>query len=716
MMEMLDSAFQNKTILIVDDTPANLGVMMHYLEDFGFEVLLAQDGEEALQRAQFVHPDLILLDVMMPGLDGFETCRRLKAIAAVKEIPVIFMTALTDTKGKVEGFDAGGVDYITKPFQIEEVFARIKTHLRLRLMHRQLHLQNIRLQDEIAERKRLNEMMRIAAMVYENSGEGMLVTDVDNRIVSINPAFAKITGYDLAEVLGKDPNFLSSGRHDKDFYGAMWGALGTNGYWRGELWDRRKDGEIHAKSMIINTLKSEDGALHGYVGLFSDITDKKKSEEMIWRQANFDELTGLPNRRMFGDRLAQEAKNKHRAGLSLALLFIDLDSFKGINDTLGHSAGDQLLVQTGLRITACTRESDTVARLGGDEFTVLLTQIHNSNHVERIAQVILDSLAQPFILGGSIVYVSASIGIALYPADATDTAHLLNNSDQAMYVAKSEGGNRFSYFTPSLQVAAQTRRHLITDLHSALDTGQFRVYFQPIVELATSRVHKAEALVRWQHPVRGIIGPVDFIPLAEETGLIVDIGDWVFRESARWAKRWTELRASGFQVSVNISPVQFKKEGDEQEQAWLDYLAEVGLSGANIVLEITEGLLLDINAKIADKLHRYRGAGIQMAIDDFGTGYSSLSYLKKLDIDYLKIDRSFVSNLATDPDDMALSEAIIVMAHKLGLKVIAEGVETEEQRHLLAAAGCDYAQGYLFSKPIAPEQFERLLQNGGFHV
>ena len=432
---------------------------------------------------------------------------------------------------------------------------------------------------------------------------------------------------------------------------------------------------------------------------------------MIWRQANFDELTGLPNRRMFTERLKQEVKNHYRAGLALALLFIDLDRFKEINDTLGHNIGDQLLLEAGRRITARTRDSDAVARLGGDEFTVVLTQIGDTNHVERIAQTIIDSLAEPFILGNEIAYVSASIGIALYPDDATDAEQLINNSDQAMYVAKSQGGNRSSYFTASLQEAAQNRMRLINELHRALEANQFRVYFQPIVALATGRIHKAEALVRWQHPERGIVGPLEFIPLAEETGLIIDIGDRVFRESARWAKRWAELCPSDFQVSVNVSPVQFKKEGDEQDQAWLDYLDEVGLPAAGIVLEITEGLLLQENTKIADKLRRYREAGVQMAIDDFGTGYSSLSYLKKFDIDYLKIDKSFVSNLASDPNDRALSEAIIVMAHKLGLKVIAEGVETEQQRDFLAAAGCDYAQGYLFSKPIPPVQFEGLLQH-----
>ncbi len=563
---------------------------------------------------------------------------------------------------------------------------------------------------DVTERKRIDERMRIASLVYQNSSEGMLVTDANYRIVAINPAFTRITGYTFEEVAGKDPNQFSSGRQDAQFYSRMWAELRSVGCWHGELWDKRKNGELHAKAMVINSLINDAGAPQGYVALFSDITDKKKSEELIWRQANFDELTGLPNRRMFSDRMKQEVKNARRSGLSLALLFIDLDHFKEINDTLGHKTGDQLLQQAGQRITALTRESDTVARLGGDEFTVVLARIRDGAHVERVAQALIDQLAQPFTLGNDIVYVSASIGITLYPGDANSAEQLLNNADQAMYVAKSSGGNRFSYFTACLQQAAQSRRRLINDLHGALAANQFQVYFQPILELSTQRIYKAEALLRWHHPERGMVSPAEFIPLAEETGLIVDIGDWVFREAARWAKRWMAVCPGGFQVSVNISPVQFRKDGLGQEQAWLDYLDAIGLSRASVLLEITEGLLLEVNSKISSKLRRYREAGIQMAIDDFGTGYSSLSYLKKLDIDFLKIDKSFISNLATDPNDMALSEAIIVMAHKLGLAVIAEGVETDEQRSFLAAAGCDFVQGYLFSKPLPPCQFELLLR------
>ena len=512
-------------------------------------------------------------------------------------------------------------------------------------------------------------------------------------------------------MLGRDPKMFASGRHDRAFYQEMWQSLNSSGRWQGEIWDRRKSGDVYAKWLTINTLYNADGSVHRRVARFSDITKKKQSEELIWKHANFDMLTHLPNRRMFRDRLEQELLKSQRARLSLALLFIDLDQFKEVNDTLGHDMGDMLLKEAARRITECVRTSDTVARLGGDEFTVVLSELPDNSHVERIAQDIIARLAEPFQLRDELVYISASVGITMYPDDADNLEQLLKNADQAMYVAKNQGRNRYSYFTPSLQEAAQHRARMIADLRGALAAGQFRIYFQPIVELATGRINKAEALLRWQHPVLGMVSPMEFIPLAEETGLITDIGDWVCRESALLARRWNELCPDGFQVSINKSPVEFMDEGETSRTAsLLGYMKELGLSGKSFVVEITEGLLLDADERVQQSLIGFRDAGIQVAIDDFGTGYSSLAYLKKFDIDYLKIDKAFVQQLETDENDMALSEAIVVMAHKLGLKVIAEGVETEGQRQRLLAAGCDYGQGYLFARPLPAEAMEELLK------
>lgn len=364
------------------------------------------------------------------------------------------------------------------------------------------------------------------------------------------------------------------------------------------------------------------------------------------------------------------------------------------------------------RISASVRESDTVARLGGDEFMLILSQLPDTGPIEKIAKNIIDRLAEPFQLSNEATYVSASIGITVYPSDADDVEQLARNADHAMYVAKNEGRNRFSYFTHALQEAAQSRLKFIHDLRDALAANQFKIYFQPIADLSNGCIYKAEALLRWEHPERGMIDPMEFIPLAEETSLIIEIGNWVFKESARWARRWMDLCPDGIQVSVNMSPVQFRDDSNHID-AWLTHLQALELSGKSMVVEITEGLLLHANAGVIDKLLKFLDAGIQVAIDDFGTGYSALSYLKKFHIDYLKIDQFFIRNLETDPSDMALIEATIVMAHKLGLKVIGEGVETAGHRKLLAAAGCDYAQGYLFSWPVPPDEFEALLNITG---
>jgi len=359
------------------------------------------------------------------------------------------------------------------------------------------------------------------------------------------------------------------------------------------------------------------------------------------------------------------------------------------------------------------RDADTIARLGGDEFTVLLTELtDHTTHVEDIAQKIIARLAEPYQLGNETAYVSASIGITLFPRDAEDIDTLVKHADQAMYAAKKQGRNRFCYFTASLQEAAQTRLKLSRELREGVAGNQFTAHFQPIVELSSGRIHKAEALLRWQHPTRGLVDPMSFIPLAEETGLINAIGAWMFSESAQRAKAWRGPFGADFQISVNMSPIQFRAAGRMQAEAWLRQLQDIGLWGSNLIVEITESLLLHVHTEVTDLLFRFRDAGIQIAIDDFGTGYSSLSYLKQFPIDYLKIDRSFVRGIETDPNDMALSRAIIVMAHELGLKVIAEGVETGGQRSLLAAAGCDYAQGYLFAQPLTPDAFESLLRDG----
>lgn len=558
------------------------------------------------------------------------------------------------------------------------------------------------------ERKQTEESMQLASMVYDNSSEAMMVMDaVTGNIITINPAFTELTQYTPEEIIGQYAGILSTDSERSVLYANLRKGMKVGGRWRGETWCRRKNGEDFIVWLTMNTIFDSEGKPYRRVGLFSDITDKKLSEEIIWNQANFDQLTQLPNRRMFLDHLEQEIRKSARARRPLALLFLDLDLFKEVNDSLGHDMGDRLLQETAKRLRQCVRDTDIVARLGGDEFTVIISNLEHTENVDRIAETILRRLSEPFHLGTDTAYISTSIGITLYPNDARDVDTLLKNADQAMYAAKNQGRNRFNYFTASMQEAARNRMLLIKDLRCAISEGQFILHYQPIVDMVSNTVTKAEALIRWQHPTRGLVSPDEFISLAEDTGMIVDIGNWVFHEALSQVARWRDQYQTEIQISVNKSPVQFRDEGSGLSH-WFRHLQQLGLSGNAINIEITEGLLLDANNTVHEKLLAFRDAGIQVALDDFGTGYSSLAYLKKFDIDYLKIDKSFVRNLHNNAEEFALCEAIIVMAHKLGIKVVAEGVETPQQRDLLAAAGCDFAQGYLFSRPLPADEFARL--------
>jgi diguanylate cyclase (GGDEF)-like protein/PAS domain S-box-containing protein len=575
------------------------------------------------------------------------------------------------------------------------------------------------------------EQMRLAASVFEGTSEAILISSADNCIISVNRAFCKMTGYDESDLIGQNPRLLQSRKHDRAFYQKMWAMLLNTGQWQGEIWNRRKNGEIYPERLTISTLYDEDGKILRHIAIAADITEKKQAETLIWRQANFNLLTNLPNRRMLHELLQQAVEKSRREGMLMAILHVDLDYFAEVNDTLGHGAGDQLIIEAGRRISCCTNtDDDIVAHLGGDEFVVVLGALVDfSPRVEQVAEDILRAIAESFSFGSETIYISTSIGIARYSADTKDIDNLLKQADQAKHCAKAEGHSRRVYFNQSMELAAQTRKDLARDMRDALASNQFEVYYQPIVKLAKGEIVKAEALLRWHHPERGMVSPAQFIPIAEETGLISEIGDWVFKEAAQMARHWCNRceysanytctkgnnPADGsalclYQVTVNKSPRQFFT--GNTHKTWTDYLRENRINPRCITIEITEGLLLDQLPEVTEKFITFRDAGIQIALDDFGTGYSAMSYLKKFDIDYLKIDRSFIRDMVTDSSDCAIVEAIIVMAHKLGLKVVAEGIETIEQRDLLAAASCDYGQGYLFAKPMPAEQFQRLIAAG----
>lgn len=562
------------------------------------------------------------------------------------------------------------------------------------LMRDMAHLASV-----IIERKRLDEESQLASSVYQSSGEAMFVTDADNRIMAINPAFTRLTGYPADEVLGKDPSILmGSGRNTPALYRAMWQALEATGQWQGEIWSRRRNGEEFAEWLSISSIHDASGRLLRRIGLFSDLTEIKRAEELIWQQTNYDALTGLPNRRLFCDRLKQEIRRAQR----LAVLMIDLDHFKTVNDAFGQSFGDKVLIEAAKRIDAQVGEDDTVARLSGDGFAVAMPRALDPSVIEHVAAGIVSAIGQSFVFDGESAFVAASIGITLYPDDAEELEVLLRNAEQAMYVAKQSGRGGFAWFTSEMQLAAQVRRDLVRDLRGALMARQFEIHYQPIVDLANGRIVKAEALLRWHHPERGTISPATFIPMAEELGLIDEIGDWVFACVLAQIAEWDAAGLPAIQVSVNKSPRQFHPKG---EMPWLAMLEESGLPGERLVIEITEGLLLGDRPEVIQTLNAYRAAGLEIALDDFGTGYSSLSYLQRFDIDYLKIDRAFVRHLSDNAASRSLTDAMIAMAHKLGLNIVAEGVEDEAQRDFLAAMGCDLAQGYLFARPLPAEEF-----------
>ncbi len=563
----------------------------------------------------------------------------------------------------------------------------------------------------VIEQNRLAEDLQLASLIFGNSSEAMTVTDANGIILAVNPAFTAVTGYEQAEVKGLKTSVLSSDLHDRSFYEKMWHSLQESGAWQGEIWNKKKNGELYPEWLTINTVYNSDGQPHRRVALFSDLSAQKESEKLIWQQANLDPLTNLPNRTMLYDLLNSTMCEADFSGLPVALLFIDLDRFKDVNDSLGHHQGDELLQEVAKRISHCVRQSDVVARLGGDEFTVVLKQISDTSSPERVAADIIAALSSPYTLDeGEVNYLSASIGISLYPNDAKDAETLLKNADQAMYMAKRQGRNRYQFFTPQMEDETRERIQLTSDLKTATQNQELAAYYQPIIDLQNHTIYKAELLIRWIHPQRGFVSPADFIPLAEETGIITEIGDWVFREAVQQVEQWRTRFDPRFQISVNASPIQFQDAEGTLSQ-WTGLMTAQGIQGDAISIEITENLMMESGDQVTAILQSFRNAGLNISLDDFGTGYSSLSYLRQLDIDFLKIDQSFVRNLSPDSSELSLCEAIIVMAHKLGIKVIAEGIETREQEQLLMQAGCDYGQGYLFSRPVPAGQFEDWYQD-----
>ena len=559
------------------------------------------------------------------------------------------------------------------------------------------------------QRRRAEQELRLAATVYERSAEGILICDRDNRILMVNRAFTEVTGYPLDQIRGQNPRILASGRHNRDFYQAMWASLLEIGHWQGEIWNRRKDGEIYPEWLGITALRDAENRIVNYIGIFNDISVRKAAEEKIRYLAHHDPLTGLPNRILLQDRLQQALARAARYRQLVAVVLLDLDRFKTINDSLGHTVGDRLLQDFAQRLNQLIREGDTVSRRGGDEFVIVLTDLRRPEDAAQLAEQILGALAQPFASDGYDLASGASIGISLFPTDGQDAETLLRNADLAMYRAKEHGRNNFQFFTPDLTAGTLERLHIQHRLRQVIEHGGLTLHYQPQVALTTGDIVGVEALARWTDPDLGAIPPARFIPVAEDCGLIAPLGRWVLRTACRAARDWQARGLPPAPVAINISALQFARSDFVNEVA--SALTEAGLEPRWLELELTESILMADIEQVLETLRALKQLGVRLSIDDFGTGYSSLSYLRRFALDKLKIDRSFVGELGQDGNGgaTAIVQIIIALARNLRLAIIAEGVETVEQYQALRDYGCDGIQGYLISQPLPGDAMREYL-------
>lgn len=563
-------------------------------------------------------------------------------------------------------------------------------------------LRSIGTAQDITDIRLLESQMQLLGSAFHHSGEAIMITDHNNRILTVNAAFTMLTGYSQDEVAGQDPRILSAGRTSREDYKRMWAAIKEKSFWQGEIWDRRKDGGVYPKWLSVSVIRDEQGDIRYHIAHFTDVSTERATEAKIHYMAHHDMLTGLNNRFSLKDRLEHALAVARRESVRVALLFIDLDRFKVINDTLGHHVGDELLIHVSRRLRQCVRESDLVARLGGDEFVVMLSGIEHSSSVAMVAEKLVMRVGEPYPVGAHTLYTTPSIGIAIYPMDGEDGETLMRNADAAMYHAKSAGRNNFQFFDAKMNEAAVERLGIEHALRLALGRDEFRLHFQPIINLRTGKVSCVEALIRWQHPERGLLAPGMFIGVAEETGLIQPIGDWVIWAACRQLAAFREAGLTGVKMAINISAIQMRN--SDLSVLARGVIEAYSLPPGDLVFEITESVAMEHPDETVRVLDLLRDMGVSLALDDFGTGYSSLSYLRMFALDKLKLDRSFVEEIGQDVDGQVICDATIGLAHNLGLTLVAEGVETEAQLDYLRARGCDLVQGYLFSKPLPAEQ------------
>ena len=677
------------SILLLDARSGRLHVgAAPRLPDFynaAVEGLEIGEGRGSCGTAAFRGGRVIVEDIARhPYWQGFREVTARAGLRACWSVP------FKDTRGQVLGTFASYHATPHTPDQDEldlvEEFARITA----------LAVQKVRAE----------AALRQSSAVFESTRDGVVITTLEPRIVAVNPAYSEITGYGADEVIGRNPGLLRSGRHDRAFYQAMWASLKTLGYWQGEVWNRRANGEVYPQWLTLSTVRDERGEPSHYVGVFTDLTQLKRSEQQLEHLTHYDPLTDLPNRLLVQSRLEHAIEQARRHRSRVGVLFIDLDRFKNVNDSLGHPAGDELIQAVSARLRGGLRDEDTLARLGGDEFLVVIEDLESADAAASVASKLTQRVQQPFcVADGQEVIVSASIGISLYPDDGDTATGLIQHADAALYQAKARGRDSFCFYSSALTAAVSERMQIEMGLRRALERGELQIHYQPLVSLEGGPVG-AEALLRWQPPGEGLVRPDRFIPLAEETGLIVPIGAWVLREACRQARAWLDAGLDFGVVSVNLSVRQFHER--ELGELVADVLRETGLPADRLELEITESALLNDVEQAVRTLQTLRALGVALAVDDFGTGYSSLAYLKRFPIGKLKVDQSFVRGIASDDSDRAIVTATIAMARSLGFTTTAEGVETEAQLAILRALGCNAYQGYLFSRPVDSRSFSRL--------
>ena len=686
------------TILAIDDTPVNLLTLGSVLEN-EYDLQFATSGPAGIALAQACPPDLILLDVMMPEVDGFDTFRRLASDPELRNIPVIFVTALSDVDSEVKGLALGAADYITKPINVMIARHRIRNLLERERLRKAVQKQVGRLDTQVVKLRQAEAKLQLAANVFTYSREGIMITSVEGTILDVNDAFTRITGYSREEAVGRNPRILSSGRQGKEFYDVLWRNLTEKGHWYGEIWNRRKSGQVYAEMLTISAVHDDQGNTRQYVALFSDITTAKEHQKQLEHIAHYDSLTNLPNRVVLADRLHQAMAQAVRRGQRLAVVFLDLDGFKTVNDKHGHEAGDQLLIALSDRMKQALREGDTLARMGGDEFVAVLLDLDDAADSLPMLARLLAAASQSVQVDDLTLQVSASVGVTFYPqVEEVDADQLLRQSDQAMYQAKLAGKNRYHIFDAEQDRSVRGHHESLERIQSALNAGEFVLHYQPKVNLRSGVVIGAEALIRWQHPQRGLLAPATFLPVIEDHPLAVDIGEWVIDTALAQVEHW---RADGLHmpVSVNVGARQLQE---------LDFVTKLRamlarhptIRSGDLEMEVLETSALEDVTRISQLIESCRDIGVMFSLDDFGTGYSSLTYLKRLQVAQLKIDQSFVRDMLDDPDDLAILEGVIGLATAFGRQVIAEGLETVECGSMLLQLGCELAQGYGIARPM----------------